>query len=232
MSATKPTCSGGQYLASCVWTVAVSRCYAAYRIGYDMFCCISEKSRSYATPVCCSCRAEPGLRFVPVPKVTGFAGYWEVDQERTTPHPQPIDVMIGASFIVRKVHKSIQGMAIGETDGQLTVAGQPTFMPPGLPAAYCEVYDKTNSAESTWTPRRDLKLGSCSGKIYMTDTGMVVLRIEARAAFSGRVEFIVEDYLTLEEGGQVIVDRMCCLEVATGRRATQLQVARLRPDKS
>lgn len=34
--------------------------------------------------------AAPGLKFVPVPEETGFAGVWELIKERTTPHPQPI----------------------------------------------------------------------------------------------------------------------------------------------
>jgi hypothetical protein len=105
--------------------------------------------------------AEPGLRFIPVPAVTGFAGFWEVDAQRSTPHPQPIDIMNGVSFIVKKVHKSIHAMVLGETEGQLTLAARPGFLPPGLPASYCEVYDKTNKTESTWTPRRSVLHMGC-----------------------------------------------------------------------
>jgi hypothetical protein len=75
-----------------------------------------------------------------------------------------------------------------------------------------------------------MRLGSCSGKLYMTDSKMLILRVEARPPFhKGRVDTISEAYVTMEEGGQVLISRMCCMDVATGRRATQLQVARLRP---
>jgi hypothetical protein len=76
-----------------------------------------------------------------------------------------------------------------------------------------------------------MRLGSTVGKIYMTDSGILILRSECKPAFGRKVDIILEDYLTLEEGGQVIVDKMCCYEVSTGRRITQYQVARLRPDK-
>ncbi|KAF6265361.1 RNA dependent RNA polymerase-domain-containing protein [Scenedesmus sp. NREL 46B-D3] len=176
--------------------------------------------------------AEPGLRFIPVPAVTGFAGFWEVIPERTTPHPQPIDVMLGASFLVKKVHKSLPGLDLKEVNGQLLLAAQPKFLPPGLPAAYTEVFEKNKAEGGSWNMRRDMRLGSTVGKIYMTDSGTLILRSETKPAFGRKVDLILEDYLTLEEGGQVIVDRMCCLEVATGRRVTQYQVARLRPDKA
>jgi hypothetical protein len=74
-----------------------------------------------------------------------------------------------------------------------------------------------------------MRLGSCSGKLYMTDSKMLILRVEARPPFHrGKVDTISEAYVTMEEGGQVLVSRMCCMDVATGRRAMQLQVARLR----
>jgi hypothetical protein len=76
-----------------------------------------------------------------------------------------------------------------------------------------------------------MRLGSTVGKIYMTECGTLILCSECKPAFGRKVDIILEDYLTLEEGGQVIVDRMCCYEVSTGRRIEQFQVARLRPDK-
>ncbi len=45
--------------------------------------------------------AAPDLTFVPVPAHTGFAAYWQMIPERTSPHPQPIDVMINAGWLVR-----------------------------------------------------------------------------------------------------------------------------------
>lgn len=64
----------------------------------------------------------------------------------------------------------------------------------------------------------------------MTSEGVLILRAFARPAFSSEVEFITEDYLVLEQGGAVVVDRMCCVEVATGRKAVQYQVG-MRRDK-
>jgi len=40
------------------------------------------------------------------------------------------------------------------------------------------------------------------------------------------VDVILEEYLKLEEGGQVLVARQCCLQVATGKRAVQYLVGR------
>jgi hypothetical protein len=37
----------------------------------------------------------------------------------------------------------------------------------------------------------------------------------------GSIDYVMEEYMRLEEGGQVIVDRMCCLEVKSGNTATQ-----------
>jgi hypothetical protein len=43
---------------------------------------------------------------------------------------------------------------------------------------------------------------------------------------SDAVDVILEEYLRLEEGGQVLVARQCCLQVATGKRAVQYLVGR------
>jgi hypothetical protein len=43
----------------------------------------------------------PGMQFVPVPTRTGFAGYWDQDKQRSTPHPLPSDVLARTSFIVQ-----------------------------------------------------------------------------------------------------------------------------------
>ncbi|KIY97654.1 hypothetical protein MNEG_10306 [Monoraphidium neglectum] len=55
--------------------------------------------------------------FVPVPKETGFAGYWLKDEERTTPNPQPIDLMLNSSKMAQKAHETIPGIwhACGRT---------------------------------------------------------------------------------------------------------------------
>jgi hypothetical protein len=64
-----------------------------------------------------------------------------------------------------------------------------------------------------------------AGRIFMTSEGVLILRTVSRSVRSKEVENITEDYLTLEEGGQVVVDRMCCLHLASGKRAEQLQVS-------
>jgi len=63
--------------------------------------------------------------------------------------------------------------------------------------------------------------------VYFTEGGGLILRHEAWSFLAKKPDFIVEDYLTLEDNGTVIVDRMCCLNTKTGERAEQLQVVRL-----
>jgi hypothetical protein len=48
-----------------------------------------------------------------------------------------------------------------------SVTVKPRFMPPGLPR-YTETYDKSNATEPSWAMRRDLRLGTTSGQIFMT----------------------------------------------------------------
>jgi hypothetical protein len=93
-------------------------------------------------------------------------------------------------------------------------------MPPGLPR-YTETYDKTNATEPSWAMRRDLRIGSTSGQIYMTTDGMLILRARSKPLWGSDHDFIMEEYMRLEDGGKVIVDRMCCLCIKSGRQATQ-----------
>uniref|UniRef100_A0A383WPQ1 Uncharacterized protein n=1 Tax=Tetradesmus obliquus TaxID=3088 RepID=A0A383WPQ1_TETOB len=172
--------------------------------------------------------APPGTSYVPVPAHTGFAAYWENDMARTTPFPQPIDVMLGLNFLVKRAHKSIPGLWLQENDTTMTVTAKPSFLPPGALANYCEYYDKTNATEAVWPLRRDMGFGSMSGRIYMTADGTLVLRTVSRSMMRHEVESVCEDYLSLEEDGQVVVDRMCCMHVASGKRAVQYQVGRRR----
>lgn len=92
-------------------------------------------------------------------------------------------------------------------------------MHPGLPR-YTETYDKSNATEPSWSMRRDLRLGSTSGQIFMTTDGMLILRARSRPMF-GSIDYVMEEYMRLEEAGEVVVDRMCCLEVKSGNTATQ-----------
>lgn len=167
----------------------------------------------------------PNMQFVRLPDSTGFAAYWERDDDRTTPPPQPIDVMLKASFIVQKSHNSIPGVWIQEGDKELTVTVKPRFVPPGFPR-YVETYDKSNAVEPTWALRRDLKTGRSYGKIYMTADGTLIFRVWTRPMFSNAVDIITEEYMRLEEGGNVLVARQCCLQVSTGKRAVQYLVGR------
>lgn len=51
-------------------------------------CALCVRCYVYVVSVCVC--AAPGIKYVPVPPVTGFAGVWEIIPERTDPHPQPI----------------------------------------------------------------------------------------------------------------------------------------------
>ncbi|KAF6257129.1 hypothetical protein COO60DRAFT_33644 [Scenedesmus sp. NREL 46B-D3] len=172
----------------------------------------------------------PGMQFVRVPAVTGFAAFWLRDDKRTTPFPQPIDLMLKASYLVQKVHASIPGILIDETATELSIVANPKFLPAFLGIdGYAEQYDKSNQVEHSWFPRRDLKMGRAYGKLYMTADGMLIARVWQRPAFSDKVEVIMEEYMRLEEGGQVIVDKMTGLHVESGKRATQYLVGHRRP---
>jgi len=161
--------------------------------------------------------------------VTGYAGVWEIIPERSSPHPQPIDVMICANAIVRKIHASVPGITIEEDADVIKMIAQPGFLPKGVPSAHTETFDKKNATNPTWVPRRDVKLtGHARAEgVYFTEEGDLILRHEAWSYFAKKPDFIIEDYLNLEDNGTVIVDRMCCLNVKTGERAEQLQVVRL-----
>lgn len=56
------------------------------------------------------------LRFLPLPlTTTQFCGYFARDEARSTPSPQPVDVMLGVNFITRKVHDSIPGALVSQS---------------------------------------------------------------------------------------------------------------------
>lgn len=91
------------------------RAAAAWRASHAV-CCFSSQLPRLTPPlllaaVTAPCAvAVPNMVFVPLPPVTGFAAYWIRDDDRTTPPPQPIDVMLKANFIVQKSHNSIPGV--------------------------------------------------------------------------------------------------------------------------
>jgi hypothetical protein len=53
--------------------------------------------------------------------------------------------------------------------------------------------------------------------MYMTTDGTIVLRVCSRGLLTSEYDCITEDYLTLEEDGEVLVDKMCAMHV----RATE-----------
>jgi hypothetical protein len=150
----------------------------------------------------------------------GFAAYWLRDQERSTPYPTPIDIMMNASALACKAHASIPGIWLQETDKGFVVTVKPRFMPPGLPR-YTETYDKSNTTEPCWSMRRDLRLGTTSGQIFMTTDGMLILRARSKPMWGHGHDYVMEEYMRLEDGGKIIVDRMCCMCIKSGARATQ-----------
>ncbi|WIA37693.1 hypothetical protein OEZ86_014582 [Tetradesmus obliquus] len=95
--------------------------------------------------------AVPNMQFIPVPAKLGLAGWWEKDDDRTTPPPLPIDVMLKASWMVQKSHNSVPGVFFEETEKELNMMVKPRFVPPGFPR-YQEYYDKTQKEEKTWAP--------------------------------------------------------------------------------
>jgi hypothetical protein len=52
------------------------------------------------------------MQFMPVPAKLGLAGWWEKDDDRTTPPPLPVDVMLKASWMVQKSHNSVPGVYV------------------------------------------------------------------------------------------------------------------------
>ncbi len=59
----------------------------------------------------CPCCAGSHTTFVPVPAQTPFAGYWQRD-ERTTPPPQPIDLLLEGSWLLHKAKGGAKGIEV------------------------------------------------------------------------------------------------------------------------
>jgi len=101
----------------------------------------------------------PDMKFVPVPANLRLEAFWERIEERTSPFPQPIDIMLKLNFLIHKTHKSIPGMLIHETSNSLKITAIPNWLPPGINTGYEELFDKSNKGDSYWNMRRDMKLG-------------------------------------------------------------------------
>ncbi|WIA17471.1 hypothetical protein OEZ85_014311 [Tetradesmus obliquus] len=169
--------------------------------------------------------AVPNMQFIPVPAKLGLAGWWEKDDDRTTPPPLPIDVMLKASWMVQKSHNSVPGVFFEETEKELNMMVKPRFVPPGFPR-YQEYYDKTQKEEKTWALRRDLKTGRSYGRIFFAADGTIIFRVWTRPMFGNDVDVILEEYMRFEEEGKVLVARQCCLDSKSGKRAVQYLVGR------
>ena len=164
------------------------------------------------------------MKWTTCPPKTPFAHYWARDEARTTPPPQPIDLMLGVNALVRAAHDSIPGIHFTETDKELHMCARPRVLAiPGL-VTYDEHFSKKPGETTTWLMRRDVKPGRSYGQVYYTTTGVMVMRVMVKGLFSQRVEWITEEYMVLEEGGKCIVARQCGLCCRTGKRAVQYLV--------
>jgi hypothetical protein len=66
-----------------------------------------------------------------------------------------------------------------------------------------------------------MRLGTTTGQIYFTTCGMLILRACAWPVFGSSPDYTTEEYIRLEGGGHVLVDRMCCMDMKTRKTATQ-----------
>lgn len=55
---------------------------------------------------------QASLTFMPIPATSGFAGYFKRDISRTTPFPQPIDLMMGWRGFTQRAHATIPGILV------------------------------------------------------------------------------------------------------------------------
>eukprot|EP00877_Chromochloris_zofingiensis_P004147 jgi/Chrzof1/13733/Cz08g10030.t1 len=168
------------------------------------------------------------VRFVRVPAVTGYAGYWLRDNIRTTQAPTPIDVMLNLGAIVHKSRDTIPGMWLQENEKQFTITVKPgVFSLVGSLALYTETFNKDGSINEWRGARRDLNIGRSFGQMYMTDDNRLVLRVVAKGMFSNKVEYITEEYMSLEtdeNGNRVIVAYQCGTVPHKGKTARQYLV--------
>eukprot|EP00878_Enallax_costatus_P019118 GHUV01020158.1.p2 GENE.GHUV01020158.1~~GHUV01020158.1.p2 ORF type:complete len:116 (+),score=27.41 GHUV01020158.1:472-819(+) len=99
---------------------------------------------------------------------------------------------------------------------------------PGIPSAitnYTEYYN-LDQTPSNWCLRRDLRVGKTIGQMFMTTSGILILRLCASGMFSSKMEWATEDYIRLEDNGETIVDRQVCKLMANGSVASQYLIGR------
>ena len=120
--------------------------------------------------------ADRAYVFVPAPAVTGFGGFWLKDPARTTPDPQPIDAMLGASKLAMRAHATIPGIWLQDSGDELTLSARPRSMAAlGPLGRHVEVFRKDGAA-SVWAARRDVRVGRSVGQLFFTACGTLILR--------------------------------------------------------
>ncbi|KAF6263068.1 hypothetical protein COO60DRAFT_1699000 [Scenedesmus sp. NREL 46B-D3] len=168
--------------------------------------------------------AEKDWKYIPV-NTKPFLFYWERDAQRSSPFPLPIDEQMKLNSLFQKTHQSIPGMWLREVGDQLLLHAQPTVLAiPGI-VNYTEYYNKDQSP-SSWTLRRDIRIGKTMGQMYMTTDGVLIFRVFTMGMFSKAIEWVGEDYTRLEDNGETIVTRQLCKIHADNSVGTQFLVGR------
>eukprot|EP00878_Enallax_costatus_P001423 GHUV01001573.1.p1 GENE.GHUV01001573.1~~GHUV01001573.1.p1 ORF type:complete len:362 (+),score=102.12 GHUV01001573.1:561-1646(+) len=174
------------------------------------------------TPLLCGSK---DWKFCPV-DVKPFCFYWASDDLRSTPYPLPIDQLQKVNVISQKIHQSIPGSWFRVVGNQMLMHASPSL--PGIPSAitnYTEYYN-LDQTPSNWCLRRDLRVGKTIGQMFMTTSGILILRLCASGMFSSKMEWATEDYIRLEDNGETIVDRQVCKLMANGSVASQYLIGR------
>ena len=75
----------------------------------------------------------------------------------------------------------------------------------------------------TTTPHLPLpsQAGRSVGQMYFTACGTLVFRVYAKSMWGGAADFVTEEYMRLEDQGNVIVSRQMCKHLASGKMARQ-----------
>ena len=114
-------------------------------------------------------------------------------------------------------------MQIQESPKTLSITAKPRSIPLGPLSRYVETFNK-DGAPSGWKLRRDLSLsGRSAGECFFTADGTLIFRVFARSAWGGEDDFVTEDYVRLEDEGNVCITRQT-IRMADGRSASQFIV--------
>eukprot|EP00198_Chlamydomonas_reinhardtii_P006962 XP_001696298.1 predicted protein [Chlamydomonas reinhardtii] len=114
---------------------------------------------------------DPATRWLPVPAVTGVAGYWAKIPELSAGSPMPIDVALGVNRLARSAHESIKGILLREDAAVLIVKAR-INLGLGMRMTHEERYPKDGSTHTTHM-RRDVRPGRSVTRMYFTDRGQV-----------------------------------------------------------